>query len=222
MKIALVYCLHGNEKKTEEIAKHFESQGDVKIFFGNPKAYEEGVRFTESDMNRSFNRTDTYEGKEAARLKAELDEYNADLVIDLHMTKATMPPTIIVTDLKRLELAKLFGVNKVIYMTEIFANGGSLIENIKNSITIEILDDEKVIEIGIDIINNVLYGDKLVDEFDVYTVERKVTGKPVGDIKNFEMLENGKYPVFYGNKSYVKNSGVYYLECGKSVFSINN
>ena len=59
MKLALVYCLHGNEKKTEEIAKHFEGYKragkEVKVFFGNPKAYEKNVRFTESDMNRSFN-----------------------------------------------------------------------------------------------------------------------------------------------------------------------
>lgn len=72
-KIAIISGQHGNEQLGEMLQAHMYKRGqDVSdIFFlqANPAACRRGVRYIESDMNRSFGRTDTYEGKLAENLR---------------------------------------------------------------------------------------------------------------------------------------------------------
>jgi len=89
MKILVLGGTHGNELlgiKLVKLLKRRPIRG-VDAIIANPRAVKAGVRFTESDLNRSFGEAfaDTYETKRAARLKKLAADY--DVVLDFHNTQ---------------------------------------------------------------------------------------------------------------------------------------
>lgn len=104
---------HGNEYTGVYLIKKLEQAGfqekypDLSIDFmlGNPKAYEQGVRFIDFDLNRSFLPQEledlSMEGYEANRAKAINHHYGpqsankTDFMIDVHTTTSNMGVTLI-------------------------------------------------------------------------------------------------------------------------------
>jgi succinylglutamate desuccinylase len=90
-KNLVVFCgVHGNEtagifavqRAIEEIEVNV---GEVHFVFANPRAIEQGTRFTEKNLNRCFKKNnigDTYEEERAQELMKTLDD--ADALLDLH------------------------------------------------------------------------------------------------------------------------------------------
>lgn len=208
----LIYCLHGDELITEQVAKKFNKEYGIEIYLGNPTARAKKVRFVESDLNRSFGKTGTLEADRAQEIINEIGQLDEDLILDLHTTKAKMLPIAIITDLDQLKLVARTGLSKVIYMNKEFSTGGSLIENIPNSVSIEVHEDEEGKKVLEDAILNAMTNEVQIKEFEVYEVIEIVKGEKDLNLKNLEKLPDGTYPVFAGETSY-KN--VKYLKTKK-------
>jgi len=214
----LIYCLHGDELASEEIAKQLNKEFGIKILIGNPKARKRKIRFIESDLNRSFKKSGTYESNRAEELRQFLLKSNEDLIIDLHITTAKMIPVGIMTDPKQLNFAARLGLSDVVLMNKRFSKGGSLIENIPNSISLEIYPDKNSIKQAKRFILNGLTPEQKTDNFNIYEVVNIVKKEDAErNAENMRKLKNGYYPIFYGEKAYKK---VAYLETRKSTVTI--
>ncbi|MCK4729794.1 MAG: succinylglutamate desuccinylase/aspartoacylase family protein [Candidatus Aenigmarchaeota archaeon] len=214
----LIYCLHGDEIITEKIAKQLNKKYGINILLGNPEARNKQIRFSESDLNRSFNKRGTQESQRAKELKQILSKRNEDIIIDLHTTTAKMPPIGIITNLKQLKLASRLGVENLILMNDRFSTGGSLIENIPNSISLEIYPDKKSIKDAKRMILNSRNPEMKLKSFNIYEIISSVKIESVEkDITNLQELNDGHYPVFYGEKAY---KDIAYLKARKKVITL--
>jgi succinylglutamate desuccinylase len=103
MNIAIIGGTHGNETVGIEVMKAFEKSKpegclhEFKTFLGNPLAFERGVRFVNSDLNRSFGKTGKSIGYEAGRTTVLQKEIigNFDYLLDLHTTTSNMGLTLL-------------------------------------------------------------------------------------------------------------------------------
>lgn len=102
MRILLLGSQHGDEllgdKLFAHITQYFSHLLPYLTFkIGNPEAYKRGVRFIESDLNRSYLPTaETYEEHLAAKLRRYITKGKFDLILDLHTTVCIQPPCFIV------------------------------------------------------------------------------------------------------------------------------
>jgi len=207
--------MHGDELVSEEIALELNEAEGIPIYLGNPAARAKNVRFIDTDLNRSFRlRTDSLEARRAKEIINELSIDGYDLIIDLHTTKAKMPPCAIITDLGQLRLVSKVGIDQVICMTEKFSSGGSFIENVPNSFSVEIFPDVKSVDFIKKSIKSAKRNRNIVNEFNVYFVEEIVRGEKDTSIINLVQMDDGFYPVFAGETSY---KDVKYLKTRKEV-----
>lgn len=106
MKIAVIGGTHGNEPTGIRVVKDLEKSSKTflnsyKAFLGNPKAFEQGKRYVDSDLNRAFGEPTVALGNEkvcSEVLKKEI-QGNFDFILDLHTTTSNMGLTIILTHL---------------------------------------------------------------------------------------------------------------------------
>ena len=74
----------------------------------NPRAYAKNVRYTESDLNRSYGLgLDTYEGRRAKIIEERIRLLKPELVLDFHTTTAEQPNILITAD-KNNEVVRRF------------------------------------------------------------------------------------------------------------------
>jgi succinylglutamate desuccinylase len=89
-KILFIACTHGDEQVGKWLWNNnpqgYNSFYQWQVIIGNPKAMKLGVRYTESDLNRSFNKKETtsYEEKRARELTPIIQKY--DVLYDIHQT----------------------------------------------------------------------------------------------------------------------------------------
>ena len=138
-RVAIAGGTHGNELTGIYLVKKFQklphliqrSSFESVTFFANPKAYEIGKRYFDTDLNRSFTELDlenpnlpTYEAqraKEIYRTFGTGGSQQADFVVDLHSTTSNMGLTVILSSLERFNLelaAYLASINpniKILY-----------------------------------------------------------------------------------------------------------
>lgn len=111
--VAIVGGTHGNELTGVYLVKKFERSPDLIkrsrfesiAFLANPKAYQIGTRYVDTDLNRCFHRQDlenpalsSYEAiraKEIYQILASGDKQQSNLIVDLHSTTSNMGLTII-------------------------------------------------------------------------------------------------------------------------------
>jgi aspartoacylase len=131
-KIAIVGGTHGNEytgpyllnllKKRVPPAANY-STFELNLFFSNPKAYKNNVRFVDDDLNRSFLKEDlsnysldSYESNRAKVINQVLgpkEQSKTDLIIDIHSTTANMGVSVILVNdnMFNLQLASYIKYN---------------------------------------------------------------------------------------------------------------
>ncbi len=106
MKIAVIGGTHGNEPVGIEVMKHLKQNKpkgclhDYECFLGNPRAYEEGKRFIDTDLNRTFGKNGErkgYEGDQSAALSKEI-QGKFDFILDLHTTTSNMGLTLLLNN----------------------------------------------------------------------------------------------------------------------------
>jgi len=138
MKIAIICCLHGNEKYGLEVTKKLPSH--FSFFIGNKKATIENKRFIDADLNRCFpgDPNGNYEEKLAFELKNKLQKF--DYIIDLHSSSNYCPLFGIITkpNKQKIVLARRLGLKRLVIMPEYFAKGNSLIDYVCCGISLEI------------------------------------------------------------------------------------
>jgi len=139
--IAILGCVHGNETYSIRLFRYLKNslkleKGQVDCYLVNERAYERGVRFIESDLNRSFNlEKSTYESELSKKIKLELKKY--DYIIDLHSTSSNTPPFLIFTkrELKEEGFPQIFGIKKLVLVPDAKY---SLINQFNRAVSIEI------------------------------------------------------------------------------------
>jgi predicted deacylase len=125
---AVVTCIHGDESCGWEAVKKLKKSGigiekPLKIILANEKAFEQGERFVDVDMNRVFPgdpEGNRYEEKVAYELTQEVEDLK---FIDLHSTASKEAPFAIVeypSD-QQLEMLKSTGIKEAADMTHIGA-----------------------------------------------------------------------------------------------------
>lgn len=116
--ITIVGGTHGNEDTGVYLINQLGrgnlqkkwSDLNIDLLLGNPKAYQQSVRFIDRDLNRSFASSElndlSLSGYEANRAKAICQKLGAkdaperDLIIDIHTTTSNMGITLILADNK--------------------------------------------------------------------------------------------------------------------------
>ena len=188
MKIAVIQNTHGDEIN----GLHFPSFVDV--FVGNPQAKEKGVRFIESDLNRSFNgKTDTIEERRAVELKKILSPY--DFVLDIHSTISGKTNAVISTKLTSLEwhVGRKLAENFIYF--PLMTN--SLIHHVKNGVALELggKEDLGVYQQAIDNLLKIFFSndlpiDRCKKAWHCFDSEKKKDGY-LSLLKNYDHVKNG-------------------------------
>ena len=113
MKILAIISTHGNELLGPNVLAYMLSKRpklleDIEFIVANPRAYAENVRYTESDLNRSYGLgLDTYEGRRAKVIEERIRLLKPELVLDFHTTTAEQPDILITAD-KNNEIVQRF------------------------------------------------------------------------------------------------------------------
>ena len=103
-KILAIISTHGNELLGPNLlaymlAKRSKLLENMEFIMANPRAYAKNVRYTESDLNRSYGLgLDTYEGRRAKIIEERIRLLKPELVLDFHTTTAEQPDILITAD----------------------------------------------------------------------------------------------------------------------------
>ena len=103
-KILVIISTHGNELLGSNLlaymlAKRSKLLENMEFIMANPRAYAKNVRYTESDLNRSYGLgLDTYEGRRAKIIEERIRLLKPELVLDFHTTTAEQPDILITAD----------------------------------------------------------------------------------------------------------------------------
>lgn len=128
--------VHGDEVCGIEAFKHILSNlkidsGSVMFVYGNPRAIEQGVRFTEANLNRLF-RDDkdltefqraSYEYARAQELKGYLDR--AEVLLDLHASYTPTSTSFVICDDPRNPILQYLPQNLLVTGLSTIVPGGS-------------------------------------------------------------------------------------------------
>ncbi len=112
-KILAIISTHGNELLGPNLlaymlAKRSKLLENMEFIIANPRAYAKNVRYTESDLNRSYGLgLDTYEGRRAKIIEERIRLLKPELVLDFHTTTAEQPD-ILITANKDNEIVQRF------------------------------------------------------------------------------------------------------------------
>ena len=210
MKTLFVVCQHGNEKLPMKVI----GRRNLPYLLANKAAMRRGVRYIETDLNRSFpgNKRGSYEERLAAKLINRLRAYGE--VVDLHTATCRTPLFAIITrvSLGHIELVRKLGVEKLVYMGESIASGKALIDHVECGVSIECGDErsrrtEKDLEGMIDTFVRGRRMEEELDVYEVYKIMRKTERlkKLPSDVKNFRRTVFGGeefYPVLARERSY--------------------
>ncbi len=104
-KVLIIGATHGDELLGTKLypyilRKHPELLEYVDFIVGNPKAYAQKVRYTQSDLNRCYGKQgSTYEHARARYIAHYINITKPDLVLDMHTTTCIQPSCLIINDL---------------------------------------------------------------------------------------------------------------------------
>ncbi len=224
-KIAIVFCLHGNEKYGAEVVAKLPASHSC--FFANERALKENVRFIDEDMNRVFpGKVDgNHEEKLAFELKSKLKAF--DCVLDLHSSSNYCPLFGIVTDptIEQIRFAKRLGLKKLVVISGKFVKGVALIDHVKCGLSLEIgpHDGHGNVEEVLELIGNL---DSNIDvpmeifELEEYIVKESddVILRNFCEVRKGDLIEKNRIsekdfvPVLVNEEAY---SGILCLACRK-------
>lgn len=211
---------HGNEPLDDVLKSHIKRHAPhllpyIKFKTANLKAKRSGVRFIESDMNRSYDgRTNTYESRRASRIRRYIMENNFDIVLDLHTTNCVQPPCLLVHNInpKNAVFIKASHINKIVDIQHPIVRT-SLIGTHPNSISIEItnkdLSNNRVISNLVGDIERCIFGRLYSKQKTLYRVDDLLMASDVKSstiLKNFETNVQGFIPILTGENSYKKDT----------------
>ncbi len=218
MKLLVIGATHGNELLgTKLYARLLQKRSPllehIDFIIGNPRAYAQKVRYTEQDLNRSYQSNgDTYEEQRAHDIQHYISETKPDLVIDMHTTSCVQPNCIILggitSDIQRkfLRASHINTVLQVQPMGDIATLGDNVVAyEVPNShIDIHLLD-----AIAGDLERLVTgeggYERKQLFKMSDKIYKRDITPEQARDFVNFELHTELEFvPIMTGENSYKK------------------
>jgi len=214
MNILLLGSQHGTELLGDMLYAYIQKHAvdllpHITFMIGNPKAHAAGVRFIESDMNRSYDGTlATYESSRAEYIKHYIENEKFDVVLDLHSTTSKQDPCLIVKDIydENRNMIKSLSIDKVIIMKHPVVDT-SLIGVFRHSIVIEIYNDDIVDSLLQTLCNDLrrfIGGDfsqpveKKGYVINNTILQSSVTREEATAFVNFEMSDQGYIPILTG------------------------
>lgn len=223
MKILLLGSQHGDELLGDKlyvfVQSHYKNLlPHITFKIGNPKAHATGVRFIESDMNRSYTgKTSTYEEKRAEHMRSYITENNFDLVLDLHTTVCDQPPCFITQTIrdKTRPFLRASHIERVVLLSDpvIHSSLDSVSPNVlaievaNSDITSEFLNElckdlERYIE------GRSGYRTKKTYDVPSLLLKSEVPENEIGLLVNFQPTSQGFIPILVGTStgSYAKTT----------------
>jgi succinylglutamate desuccinylase len=219
MKILLIGATHGNELLGVKLYQHLLRTRSpliehIDFIVGNPRAYACRIRYTESDLNRSYGQGDnTYEQRRANKIQQYVATTKPDLVIDAHTTSTIQPNILIVGNIvdenvKRFMRASHIGT---VLKVQPMHDSASIAPNVvgyevsNRGISIELLN-----KIILDL-ERYINGSSGQMSKKLYTMTGRIYKKDIAPeqaatFKNFHMHQLGFVPIMTGNNSYKKQT----------------
>lgn len=220
-KILLLGSQHGNELLGEILFAHITTKRPellphVSYLVGNLKAKKTGVRYIESDLNRSYTgKRTTYEERRAERIRRYIKQGSFSLVLDLHTTTCEQPPCFIIAALSDqiTPFLRASSISKVVHMDHPIVET-SLIGVCSQALSIEVnkdaLDEVLMEQLCDDLaryIDEVPFTeDKMIYQIDGLLAKTELSEAETSALRNFEKSSQGFYPVLVGENSYKKQT----------------
>ncbi len=214
-KTLTVYCQHGDERFGALVANQLLISGE-KTLLANPVAFIKGVRFLDSDLNRSYGETGTrgYEQKRAMQILEQAAKY--DTVIDIHSSRAKVGKVAILASDDPAVLKKVvsLGFHKAVVMPRSIVKT-SLIGNVAHGISLEfganIEQNELTAKELSSKIGAVTNNQSCRGKLDIYYVSGKLASKYRGTgLRNYRYSSNiGGYPILVGESRYKTYAGFF-------------
>ena len=216
MKVLIIGASHGNEllgtklyirllKTKSPLLEH------VDFIVGNPRAFATNERFTESDLNRSYQSSDaTYEAKRARQITTYVRATKPDIILDMHTTTCDQPSCLVVgEDISGEMMRRLLGashIDKLLQVQplgDILSLGGFVVgyEVSESRVTNTLLDD-----IAGDI-ERFVKNQQRHRTKQLYTMSGKIYRKDMSEdeaarLINFEEHKEGFVPILVGERAY--------------------
>jgi len=217
MNILLLGSPHGNEVLGDVLHAYIQKHRadllpHVTFLIGNIKAKKAGIRFVESDLNRSYNgKRSTYEERRAARILRYIATHDFDLVLDLHTTTCEQPPCLIIPDVTDgvRRFVRASSTTKIVLMKHDIVRS-SLIGVCPQAVSIEIndhgLSSEQMERLCHDL-DRYIAAKSHDAEKELYDISEPLKKSEISEsdatkLQNFTLSEYGFYPVLVGENSY--------------------
>lgn len=229
-KVLLLASQHGNELLGEQLYRHLqllypEYLPQVDFLIANPLARDQGIRYVETDLNRSYNKPAiSYEEKQATKIRKYIENTEPTIVLDLHTTTCNQPPCFIIASVnnENISYLKASHINRVVIMSNDIVKH-SLIGNCQNSVSIEIsastIGTRVLNKLSLDIVNflNGLYSYNTKQLFEVneLLLKSKVRIKNQKLMQNFKRTKQGFYPILVGEAAYKKDTMYFGFKAAK-------
>lgn len=221
-RILIIGAQHGDERLGPRIHRFLKADktgkyADVEYLCGNPRAYRRNVRFTETDLNRSYDTLPalTYEQKRAQKILEKIREGGYEYVLDIHTSRASVGRFFLATHLGEpiREVIAASSFDRVAIMPPHVA-GCSLIGQVEQAISIEydrrIASSKRTLAEIVELLDNLLSGRSRTKTREIFYVAGKIplTSRLSYEAKNFELTDEGFYPVIFSrNSSYTEYKG---------------
>ena len=211
-RVAIVGGIHGDEpagvRIVERLAERLSDEalhGTVQLIVANEPAIERGVRYTDTDLNRTFpgdETSDEYETALAARLEEALS--GADAVLALHTSQSAPPPFAIFSELTESVRRTVTGLPVEYALDSSELRGTTLDSAVPNAVSLETgrQGSDDAIEDGYEAALGFLRAHGvLTDEEPTFTETTviegheevpKGTGEPHVYYRNFEEIPRGE------------------------------
>ncbi len=142
-KIYVIGAQHGDERFGLKVLGHLQRLSDhnLSLRVGHPEAVAKGVRFLETDMNRSygFANAQTIEQQLANSIEADIRSFSPEVIVDLHTSRSNVDKVGIIAENSEYlaRIAELLGMTDVVVMNESLLKGSLLDTFRSNSISLE-------------------------------------------------------------------------------------
>lgn len=221
-RILIVGAQHGDERLGPRLNRFLKNDKTgryrtVDYLCGNPRAYRRNVRFTETDLNRSYDTlpATTYEQKRAQKILSLIATGNYEYVLDIHTSRAAVGRMLLATHLEGAvrRIVEASGVERIAIMPPHIADC-SLIGQVPQAVSVEydrrLARSKRTLQDIVELLNNLLLGVSQSREREIFYVDGKIPlDCPISyECKNFELCEQGFYPVIFArNSSYTQYKG---------------
>lgn len=224
-RILLVGSQHGDELIGEQLYVVIKDKfayllPQVDYVLANPKAYEQKVRYIETDMNRAYTATPvSYEEKQAQSILQTITSNQYDFVLDMHTTTSIQQPCFITGDISetRKGFMRSSNIQHVVVLPKDIARV-SLIGAITNSLAVEVsihdITDDFLVSLAQDVERyltsaSAQNADKKVLYVSNPLYKTEMSEQEALQLTNFALNSYGFYPILVGEASYLKYKDYY-------------